>query len=97
MLEGRENPHPLRREGCATRRGRFAQGLPISSEVGQRQHEPAHPFDKVAVRIASYYMKTIPGIPSGASTLERRGYCFFPDAEAAADAVAVSFLYSALA
>ena len=31
------------------------------------------------------------------SPLEKRGYCFFPDAEAAADAVAVSFLYSALA
>jgi len=29
--------------------------------------------------------------------LKKRGYCFFPDAEAAADAVAVSFLYSALA
>jgi hypothetical protein len=27
----------------------------------------------------------------------KRGYCFFLDAEAAADAVAVSFLYSALA
>ena len=31
------------------------------------------------------------------SPLKKRGYCFFPDAEAAADAVAVSFLYSALA
>jgi len=31
------------------------------------------------------------------SGLEKHGYCFFPDAEAAADAVAVSFLYSALA
>ncbi len=28
--------------------------------------------------------------------LEKRGYCFFPDAEAATDAVAVSFLYSAI-
>ncbi len=35
-------------------RGRFAQGLPISSEVGQREHRPAHLFDKVAVRIESY-------------------------------------------
>ncbi len=35
-------------------RGRFAQGLPISSEVGQREHGPAHLFDKVAVRIESY-------------------------------------------
>ncbi len=34
-------------------RGRFAQGLPISSEVG-REHGPAHLFDKVAVRIESY-------------------------------------------
>ena len=29
--------------------------------------------------------------------LRKMGYCFFPDAEAAADAVAVSFLYSVLA
>jgi hypothetical protein len=35
-------------------RGRFAQGLPISSEVRQREHGPAHLFDKVAVRIESY-------------------------------------------
>jgi hypothetical protein len=35
-------------------RGRFAQGLPISSEVGQREHGPAHLFDQVAVRIESY-------------------------------------------
>jgi hypothetical protein len=28
---------------------------------------------------------------------KKRGYCFFLEAEAAADAVAVSFLYSALA
>jgi hypothetical protein len=39
----------------------------------------------------------LPAISSGASTLEKRSYCFFPDAEAAADAVAVSFLYSAWA
>lgn len=31
------------------------------------------------------------------ATYGNRAYCFFPDAEAAADAVAVSFLYSALA
>jgi hypothetical protein len=31
------------------------------------------------------------------SPLKKRGYCFFLDAEAAADVVAVSFLYSALA
>ena len=31
------------------------------------------------------------------SSLEKWGYCFFLDAEAAADAVAVRFLYSALA
>lgn len=31
------------------------------------------------------------------SLLKKRGYCFFLDAEAAADAVAVSFLYSVLA
>ena len=39
----------------------------------------------------------LPAISSGTSTLEKRGYCFFTDADAAADAVAVSFLYSALA
>ena|SRR6267378_3158963 len=39
----------------------------------------------------------LPAIPSGASILEERGYCFFPDAEVAGDAAAVSFLYSALA
>jgi hypothetical protein len=39
----------------------------------------------------------LPTIPSGASTLGKRGYCFFPEAEAAADAIEVSFLYSALA
>src|SRR5713101_49920 len=56
-------PHlpPLRHQGKSNRRGfhkwrssRFAQGLPISSEVGQREHGPAHLFDKVAVRIESY-------------------------------------------
>jgi len=31
------------------------------------------------------------------SPLEKQGYCFFPDGEAATDAAAVSFLYSALA
>lgn len=36
-------------------------------------------------------------IPSGEKTSDKRGYCFFPDAEAATDAVAVTFLYSALA
>jgi hypothetical protein len=39
----------------------------------------------------------LPAIASGTNTLEERGYCFFPDAEAAADTVAASFLYSALA
>ena len=39
----------------------------------------------------------LPAIPSETSTLEKRGCHFFPDAEAAADAVAVSFLYSTLA
>ncbi len=31
------------------------------------------------------------------ATHGNRAYCFFPDAEAAADAVTVSFMYSALA
>jgi hypothetical protein len=52
-------------------------------------------FTKLLSRRKSHFR--LPAIPSGAGIAEKRGYCFFPDAEAAAEVVSVSFLYSALA
>ncbi len=50
-------------------RGRFTQGLPISSEVGQREHGLLIFSTRLLFGSNLIYRKTTPTIPSGAGTL----------------------------
>ena len=52
----------------------------------------AKPLPRVQNRILDFWR-----FRHGRVLSEKRGYCFFPDAKATAEAVAVSFLYLALA
>jgi len=80
---------------CRFWSGHAATG--IHSKRSTRRCESAATSRKSGSRISRNAFVDSPAIPSKASTLEKRGYCFFPDGEALADPVAVRFLYSTLA